>query len=53
MTNSNADKKPASKSTPVSRKPDAELNENELEQISGGAALAKPIKKPNKVEQWP
>ena len=36
MTNSDADKKPASGKTPVSQKPRAELNDNDLKQISGG-----------------
>ncbi len=52
---SDADNKPASKSTPVSQKPDTELQDNELDQVSGGVALAKPTKKPNKEQNddWP
>jgi bacteriocin-like protein len=42
MTNKDPAKKPASENASKSHKPDAELQENELEQISGGVALAKP-----------
>jgi len=42
MTSRDADKKPAGKNTPESHKPDIELKENELEQISGGMFLTKP-----------
>jgi hypothetical protein len=51
MTNRDQGKKPASESAPKSPRPDAELKETELDQISGGVALAKPAnprrKKPN------
>ena len=42
MADRDAGKKPAEKNAPESRKPDAELKENELEQISGGMFLTKP-----------
>jgi len=45
-------KKPASSKTLSSQTPVAELKDNELDEISGGVALAKPSnpphKKPNK-----
>ncbi len=51
MSNRDADKKAASKSTPVSQNPGAELKDNELDRIAGGVAMAKPTtprrKKPN------
>jgi len=51
MTNRESAKKPESKKAPASQKPDAELKDNELEQISGGIELTKPAgprhKKPN------
>ncbi len=59
MTSSDAGKKPVSGKTPASRKPGAELGaelkDNELDQVSGGVALAKPTKKPDKVinDDWP
>ncbi len=56
MTNSDAGKNSAEDSAPAPQKPDAELNETELEQISGGVALAtKPTKKSNKDQNdtWP
>jgi len=52
MSNHDADKKSASESTPLSQKPGTELQDNELDEISGGIAFVKPAnadrKKPNK-----
>ena len=54
MSNRDADNKTASKGTPVPQKPDAELQDNELDQISGGVAMATdPTKKPNKSQNTP
>ncbi len=54
MSNRDADKKPASKSTSVPLKPDAELQDNELDQISGGVAMAThPTTKSNKPQNSP
>lgn len=39
MTNSDTGKKPASNETPASQKPGAELNENELDEVSGGSPI--------------
>jgi len=60
MTSSDVDKNPASKNAPKPRKPDAELRENELEEISGGFTFPNPVspvsphhKTPNKIQQFP
>ena len=54
MTNRDTAQTSAKDSTPVSQKPDTELKDNELDEVSGGVAMAKPTKKPDKdYSNWP